>query len=164
MAKSRRQSLAAIMSQSGADRLGPAAGAKNIGFYNATHTHGEPDKNLIAALKARRGGAAGANQGVPGAVRDHSLDPSQAGWNRQNAPVGPMPAWVAHQMAAGQGGMGSHIPAGVTPTKPVEAVQGSDALTGLAPAYVNPPPYPIRRPAQVPPPGPPRPRRGYSSR
>lgn len=28
---------------------------KQIGFYNATHQHGEPMKGLLAALKARRG-------------------------------------------------------------------------------------------------------------
>lgn len=31
------------------------AQGKQIGFYNATHKHGEPMKGLLAALKSRRG-------------------------------------------------------------------------------------------------------------
>jgi hypothetical protein len=123
---------------------------KQIGFYNGTHKHGEPMENLIAKLKAQRAG------GAAGASRDHALDPPQAGWNRQNAPQGEMPPWVAQQMGtnrnnappgvAAQGihmypAPGAHAPApgippGVTPTKPVQV-----------------PPYPIRRPQSVPRPG-----------
>lgn len=136
--------------------------AQQIGFYNATHEHGEPLKNMLAKLKARRqGGAAG----IAGeAVHAGALDPKGQAVNRANAPKGDMPDWVQRQINQ-QGGLPAApggIPAGVVPTKPVEAIQGSDALTGLVPATGAPAtgttrpasallpkpqtPYPLRRP------------------
>lgn len=163
MASARQRALNAFVGNAGPanqnagrKQNSPVQGADQIGFYNATHVHGEPAKNLINELKKQRlGGAANAQH-------DSSLDIAGQGVNRANAPMGPVPAWVARQMAQGKGFPApGGIPPGVTPTKPVEAVQGSDALTGLQPAYVNPAAaYPVRRPAQTPPPGPPRPRRG----
>lgn len=132
-----------------------------VGNYNLTHQHGQPIGDYNAShvaghLISPDPGAPTRGGQVP-AMRDHALDPTQAGWNRQNAPVGQIPPWVLAQMHA-QG-----VPPGVNPTKPQGPVQGSDALTGLQPAVppvpAVPGPYPIRRP-QVPDPR----RRDRSSR
>lgn len=97
-----------------------ALNAEQIGTYNATHTHGEPDKRLIAELHA-----------MGPAQRDNSLIDRGQAVNRASAPQGEMPAWVAHLIAQ-QGGLpavpAGGVPAGVPGTKPV------------APGYVPPGP------------------------
>lgn len=119
--------------------------ARQIGFYNATHRHGEPLENMIQKLKARRqGGAAGF---AGGATRSQSLIDRGQSVNRANAPKGEMPPWVARQIAQ-QGGLPAvppGIPAGVNPTKPQNPQrypmipQGGDAVQ-----------YPVRRPKRLP--------------
>lgn len=108
---------------------------QQLGNYNMTHRHGEPigkynASHVAGHLVSPDPGSPTRGGQVP-ATRDHALDPTQAGWNRHNAPKGPVPGWV---LAA----MQSHIPQGVTPTKPTQAIQGSDAITGLPPAMSYP--------------------------
>lgn len=102
---------------------------KQIGWYNATHKHGEPMENMLRKLKAKRAG------GTPGrgATRSSALDLGGKAVNRANAPVREMPAWVARQMAAGKGLSGTSVPGvtaqggvpeGVTPTKPIHTQGG----------------------------------------
>lgn len=147
MANQRQRALGAFVAGKKPDM---PKGVDQIGFYNATHVHGKPARNLIADLKRQRlqGSDTRGGQGI----HDPSLDMGGQTVNRAQAARNALtqgygtPAQGVHMYPApGAAQQIAQTVATGTPTKPpvdpghtrypMDPVAGGDAVT-----------YPLRRP------------------